>query len=123
MKTYRVFVAWLLVALPGRGVHAEGLTDYFPPPESKGGWRSLLPENGPPDAAQKEAIRATAVAAPFGPPQGGYHAASTAVRHVWHSARRSKFEFRTFGMKSFGLRCTIGVAILRAAGNEGFPTN
>lgn len=60
MRTYRVFVALLLVALPGWGVHAEGLTDYFPPPESKGGWRSLLPENGLPDATQKEAIRATA---------------------------------------------------------------
>jgi CubicO group peptidase (beta-lactamase class C family) len=32
------------------------LSDYFPPPESKGGWRSLLPEKGEPDAKQKEAI-------------------------------------------------------------------
>ncbi len=36
------------------------LTDYFPPPESKGGWRTLLPEKGPPDAAQKARIRAVA---------------------------------------------------------------
>ncbi len=31
--------------------------DYYPPPESKGGWRSLLPDKGEPDAAQKEKIR------------------------------------------------------------------
>jgi CubicO group peptidase (beta-lactamase class C family) len=36
------------------------LTDYFPPPESKGGWRSLLPEKGEPDAKAKEKIRSTA---------------------------------------------------------------
>jgi CubicO group peptidase (beta-lactamase class C family) len=36
------------------------LTDYFPPPESKGGWQSLLPEKGDPDAAQKAKIRDTA---------------------------------------------------------------
>src|ERR1700723_3060793 len=32
------------------------LTNYFPPPESKGGWRSLLPEKGEPSAAQKADI-------------------------------------------------------------------
>ena len=31
--------------------------DYFPPPEEKGGWRTLLPESGVPDAAQKAKIR------------------------------------------------------------------
>src|SRR5262249_29960173 len=36
------------------------LSDYFPPPESKGGWRSLLPANGDPDADQKAKIRALA---------------------------------------------------------------
>src|SRR5262245_36001739 len=36
------------------------LTDYFPPPESKGGWRSLLPEKGEPNAEQKAAIKKTA---------------------------------------------------------------
>src|SRR5262245_41624659 len=36
------------------------LTDYFPPPESKGGWRSLLPEKGDPTAEQKAAIKKTA---------------------------------------------------------------
>jgi CubicO group peptidase (beta-lactamase class C family) len=32
------------------------LTNYFPPPESKGGWRTLLPDKGEPSAAQKEDI-------------------------------------------------------------------
>jgi CubicO group peptidase (beta-lactamase class C family) len=36
------------------------LADYFPPPEAKGGWRSLLPEAGDPDAAQKARIREVA---------------------------------------------------------------
>jgi CubicO group peptidase (beta-lactamase class C family) len=37
-----------------------GLSDFFPPPEPKGGWRTLLPENGPPDAGQKAKIREVA---------------------------------------------------------------
>ncbi len=36
------------------------LSDYFPPPESKGGWRSLLPPEGEPSAEQKSAIARTA---------------------------------------------------------------
>ncbi len=32
----------------------------FPPPESKGGWRSLLPEKGGPDAERKAQMRKTA---------------------------------------------------------------
>lgn len=32
-------------------------TDYFPPSESQGDWRSLLPPNGVPNASQKQAIR------------------------------------------------------------------
>lgn len=36
------------------------LTDYFPPPESKGVWRTLLPEKGLPDAVQKAMIHETA---------------------------------------------------------------
>ena len=36
------------------------LSDYFPPAEDKGGWRSLLPAEGEPDAEQKTKIRATA---------------------------------------------------------------
>lgn len=30
--------------------------DYFPPPESKGGWRSALPATGPPNAAALEKL-------------------------------------------------------------------
>lgn len=33
------------------------LADYFPPPEEKGGWRTLLPESGEPNAAEKTKIR------------------------------------------------------------------
>lgn len=36
------------------------LSTYFPPTEEKGGWRTLLPESGEPDAAQKTKIRETA---------------------------------------------------------------
>src|SRR5262245_39283559 len=39
---------------------AGKLTDYFPPAESKGGWRTLLPKTGTPDAKQKEQIMAQA---------------------------------------------------------------
>jgi CubicO group peptidase (beta-lactamase class C family) len=36
---------------------AVKLSDYIPPSESKGGWRSLLPASGDPDADQKAKIR------------------------------------------------------------------
>jgi CubicO group peptidase (beta-lactamase class C family) len=36
------------------------LTDYFPPSESKGGWRTLLPAKGEPSAEQKAKIRSVA---------------------------------------------------------------
>lgn len=36
------------------------LNDYFPPPEAKGGWRSLLPDKGAPSTEQKAQIRKTA---------------------------------------------------------------
>jgi CubicO group peptidase (beta-lactamase class C family) len=36
------------------------LSPYFPPPESKGGWRSLLPDDGPPSSAQKSKIQEVA---------------------------------------------------------------
>src|SRR5262249_45112938 len=36
---------------------AAALSDYFPPPEEQGGWRSLLPDQGAPDASQKARIR------------------------------------------------------------------
>jgi len=35
--------------------------DYFPPPESKGGWRSALPAKGPPDAAALDKLGIDAV--------------------------------------------------------------
>jgi CubicO group peptidase (beta-lactamase class C family) len=41
-------------------VAQDKLSDYFPPPEEKGGWRTLLPEGGAPDAAQKAKIREVA---------------------------------------------------------------
>jgi CubicO group peptidase (beta-lactamase class C family) len=36
------------------------LSDYFPPSEDKGGWRTLLPESGVPSLAEKAKIRETA---------------------------------------------------------------
>lgn len=55
-------VVWLGLTLiaPGRGeeprpVRAE-LTNSFPPAESNGGWRSLLPKDGTPSPAQKADI-------------------------------------------------------------------
>jgi CubicO group peptidase (beta-lactamase class C family) len=51
-------LCWLSLFAVG-AVAADGpsLTNYFPPPESKGGWRSLLPELGEPSADQKAKIR------------------------------------------------------------------
>jgi CubicO group peptidase (beta-lactamase class C family) len=54
----------LLVAAPVP-VRADGpasppstkLAEVFPPTEDQGGWQTLLPDTGIPDAAQKEAIR------------------------------------------------------------------
>ncbi len=45
--------------LPARAADrlAAGLSDYFPPPEEQGGWRSLLPVEGEPDDSQKARIR------------------------------------------------------------------
>jgi CubicO group peptidase (beta-lactamase class C family) len=37
---------------------ASALSDYFPPPEEQGGWRTLLPAEGEPDDSQKARIRA-----------------------------------------------------------------
>ena len=36
---------------------APVLSDYFPPQEEQGGWRSLLPAEGEPDDSQKAKIR------------------------------------------------------------------
>ena len=50
---------FLLAALPGLAIDSLSLANYFPPPESQGGWRSLLP-HGDPDAEAKSRIRASA---------------------------------------------------------------
>jgi CubicO group peptidase (beta-lactamase class C family) len=47
----------LLLVLPALHAEQPALADYFPPPESKGGWRSLLPEKDAPNTEQKQAIR------------------------------------------------------------------
>lgn len=52
------FLVLGLVAPASAQTPAPKLADYFPQPESKGGWRSLLPKTGGPDAKQKEEIRA-----------------------------------------------------------------
>jgi CubicO group peptidase (beta-lactamase class C family) len=49
----RFFVALPLVA----GVLAHGAESYFPPPESEGGWRTLVPANSEPSAEQKRTVR------------------------------------------------------------------
>ena len=49
----------LLLASPLRADSPKA-KPYFPPPESKGGWRTLLPEKGGPSAEQKAAIARTA---------------------------------------------------------------
>jgi CubicO group peptidase (beta-lactamase class C family) len=39
---------------------SPSLSDYFPPAEGEGGWRSLAPSDGDPDAQQKAKIRTSA---------------------------------------------------------------
>src|SRR5580692_9687463 len=51
-----VFVSWPLLARAADGP-AFALSDYFPPPEEQGGWRTLLPAEGEPDDSQKARIR------------------------------------------------------------------
>jgi CubicO group peptidase (beta-lactamase class C family) len=56
-------VLCVLAALPMSAAVAQsapGLATYFPPPESQGGWRSLLPDRAEPGAEQKSRIRETA---------------------------------------------------------------
>lgn len=57
MKISHAMLAWLIVPLAAWAGSPITLTDYYPPPESQGGWRTLLPAQGPPDAAQKTKIR------------------------------------------------------------------
>ena len=64
MAGLRRFVGLCLVVLaatpgPGRAGDRPGaaLSDAFPSPEEQGGWRTLLPAEGPPDDSQKARIR------------------------------------------------------------------
>jgi CubicO group peptidase (beta-lactamase class C family) len=45
-----------LPAEPPRAAERATVADSFPPPESKGGWPTLLPEKGDPSSEQKQAI-------------------------------------------------------------------
>ena len=51
---------FLIFLVPALAEENKPLSTYFPSTEEKGGWRSLLPESGEPDAAQKAKIRETA---------------------------------------------------------------
>ena len=55
LKWFAVVAVALGFTIPVRA--QVKLADYYPPAESKGGWRSLLPAKGSPDADQKEKIR------------------------------------------------------------------
>lgn len=50
---------FLAFTLPAWSEDNNKLSNYFPPSESAGGWRSLLPETGEPTADQKISIRQT----------------------------------------------------------------
>jgi CubicO group peptidase (beta-lactamase class C family) len=57
--------AFVLLLMSPLALRAEApvsrLTDYFPPAESKGGWRSLLPESGEPSPDQKAKVSALGI--------------------------------------------------------------
>jgi len=46
----------LLAATTAHAADKPALSDYFPPAESKGGWKSAMPEKGDPDDKQRAAI-------------------------------------------------------------------
>src|SRR5436190_13474173 len=50
-------LALLLLATAAFAADAKPLSTYFPPAEDQGGWRTLLPESGEPNADQKAKIR------------------------------------------------------------------
>jgi hypothetical protein len=54
--SFRAGLFFLIVAA-GSGAESQPLSTYFPPAEERGGWRTLLPESGEPDAQQKVQIR------------------------------------------------------------------
>jgi CubicO group peptidase (beta-lactamase class C family) len=60
LRTLSVPVVGLLLAVVPARAEKPSLSDYFPPPESKGGWRTLLPDRGEPSAEQKSIITKTA---------------------------------------------------------------
>jgi len=60
MKTALFSAGVILCASSAWSAEPVELVDYFPPPESRGGWRTLLPETGEPDAEQKRKIREVA---------------------------------------------------------------
>ena len=64
MNQLRRCVVFCLLVLVSSSLPAQAadrptgaLSDYFPPPEEQGGWRSLLPAAGEPDDSQKARIR------------------------------------------------------------------
>lgn len=62
MRCKRWFASFGLVlglALAASAAERAKLADYFPPPEDRGGWRSLVPEKGEPDAELKKKIAET----------------------------------------------------------------
>src|SRR5256714_1892498 len=44
------------LAFPAAAAADPPAADYFPPPARKGGWRSAVPQKGPPDAAALEKL-------------------------------------------------------------------
>ena len=64
MRQVRYCVGFCLLVLVSSSLPARAadqptgtLSDYFPPPEEQGGWRTLLPAEGEPDDSQKARIR------------------------------------------------------------------
>jgi CubicO group peptidase (beta-lactamase class C family) len=57
MTALRLLPAIFLLTSMVRAADPPTLQNYFPPPESQDGWRTLLPENGVPDTARKKIIR------------------------------------------------------------------
>jgi CubicO group peptidase (beta-lactamase class C family) len=64
MSHLRRCVGFCLLVLVSSSLPAQtadrpiaALSDYFPPPEEHGGWRTLLPADGEPDDSQKARIR------------------------------------------------------------------
>src|SRR5436190_1380521 len=53
------FFCGCLFLVASCALNAAELSTYFPPSEDQGGWRTLLPETGEPDAAAKARIKET----------------------------------------------------------------